>query len=83
MTRASVEGTMRKGQVGSTKEEGSGQRWETGKGGDTEAEYRWGRKGMGRCLELILLSGLSRPLQEGVLCLHEWYKPCLKALLVL
>lgn len=33
---------MRKGQVGSTKQEGSGQRWETGKGGDTE-----GRVGVG------------------------------------
>ena len=38
MTRASMEGTMKKGQVGSTDEEGSGQRWGTGKGGDTETE---------------------------------------------
>ena len=32
--------------------------------------------------ELIFLPRLSRPLQEGALCLHEWYKPCPRALLV-
>ena len=32
--------------------------------------------------ELIFLPGLSRPLREGALCLHEWYKPCPRALLV-
>ena len=32
--------------------------------------------------ELICLPRLSRPLQEGALCLHEWYKPYPRALLV-
>ena len=33
--------------------------------------------------ELTFLPGLSRPLREDALCLHEWYKPCPRALLVL
>ena len=38
--------------------------------------------GVWKPAKLIFLPGLSRPLGEDTLCLREWYKPCLRALLI-